>query len=620
MTMKLDNLELNLATAINGMFDSLLKEFDQSHDDREFPLVSKKKKTHRSEKEKQDEEDPNNYHGSDVNISKLLAKASIDVGPRQNHLERLLVYLAKKEEEHEGNIEKLIGDNEKQRKEIEQLINDLNSKEQRFKDQEERFHAFNQQVASMGLTPQQQAQAAVQFAQDQMPELEKIKHQSKDIAKTVSNRPLGNQQKQNKSSSVASPVTSPVTSPLVPTTPVRPSIKTLPPLPRSNLKTIAARPQTKLPAPSAQKQLGYNTPEIDLNPEDPGKQMLIPHNKPTVPSKFDMNKDNVVDAEWKDVHMKKAGPLSSWLNLHEDARVDVIKNLIKTAPDDANVVHNMSPELAQRIRKFGDGPPVPDVAKFPEEILNANGKSLAVALARDEPMAQLNYGAGKTLTLYKNQMKKVRDVLDVFHEPMRTQTMHAILSDYDKMMDFMKKNVLSAKKLPPKNNPQQSLPLEEIGSLDYELLESFSKNLTDLWEDWNKVNHHDKTNGLSQKAVNAYRREHPGSKLKTAVTTKPSKLKPGSKAAKRRKSFCARMSGNKGPMKKPNGKPTPKALALRRWNCESIEEMQQLIQTGEQYIIEMKKGVAEGSGAQQAAIAIAKKASGKYTKDGQRKK
>ena len=87
-------------------------------------------------------------------------------------------------------------------------------------------------------------------------------------------------------------------------------------------------------------------------------------------------------------------------------------------------------------------------------------------------------------------------------------------------------------------------------------------------EDWNKVNHHDKTNGLSQKAVNAYRSEHPGSKLKTAVTTKPSKLKAGSKDAKRRKSFCARMSGNEGPMKKPNGEPTPKALALRRWNCE----------------------------------------------------
>jgi hypothetical protein len=96
-------------------------------------------------------------------------------------------------------------------------------------------------------------------------------------------------------------------------------------------------------------------------------------------------------------------------------------------------------------------------------------------------------------------------------------------------------------------------------------------------EDWNKVNKKDKTDGLSQKAVNAYRRENPGSKLKTAVTTKPSKLKAGSKAAKRRKSFCARMSGNKGPMKTPTGKPTPKALALRRWNCESVEEMVDMI-------------------------------------------
>jgi hypothetical protein len=105
-----------------------------------------------------------------------------------------------------------------------------------------------------------------------------------------------------------------------------------------------------------------------------------------------------------------------------------------------------------------------------------------------------------------------------------------------------------------------------------------------LSEDWNKVNQKDKTSGMSRKAVKAYRRENPGSKLQTAVTTKPSKLKPGSKAAKRRKSFCARMSGNKGPMKKPNGKPTPKALALRRWNCESIEEMERLVMIAEQFI------------------------------------
>lgn len=79
--------------------------------------------------------------------------------------------------------------------------------------------------------------------------------------------------------------------------------------------------------------------------------------------------------------------------------------------------------------------------------------------------------------------------------------------------------------------------------------------------------HKSSTGGLTQKGVDAFRRENPGSKLQTAVTTKPSKLKPGSKAAKRRKSFCARMSGVEGPMKDEKGRPTRKALALRKWNC-----------------------------------------------------
>lgn len=78
--------------------------------------------------------------------------------------------------------------------------------------------------------------------------------------------------------------------------------------------------------------------------------------------------------------------------------------------------------------------------------------------------------------------------------------------------------------------------------------------------------HKSSTGGLTQKGRDAYNREH-GSHLKAPVTTKPSKLKAGSKAANRRKSFCARMSGVDGPMKKPNGEPSRKALALRKWNC-----------------------------------------------------
>ena len=73
--------------------------------------------------------------------------------------------------------------------------------------------------------------------------------------------------------------------------------------------------------------------------------------------------------------------------------------------------------------------------------------------------------------------------------------------------------------------------------------------------------------GLNAKGVASYRAENPGSKLQTAVTTKPSKLKTGSKAAKRRKSFCARMGGMTGAMKDEKGRPTRKALSLRKWNC-----------------------------------------------------
>lgn len=83
---------------------------------------------------------------------------------------------------------------------------------------------------------------------------------------------------------------------------------------------------------------------------------------------------------------------------------------------------------------------------------------------------------------------------------------------------------------------------------------------------WTRSEGKDPKGGLNRKGVASYRAANPGSKLKMAVTTKPSKLKAGSEPAKRRKSFCARMSGVKGPMRK-NGKPTRKALALKKWNC-----------------------------------------------------
>ena len=103
--------------------------------------------------------------------------------------------------------------------------------------------------------------------------------------------------------------------------------------------------------------------------------------------------------------------------------------------------------------------------------------------------------------------------------------------------------------------------------LVWEQFEAMPDNMLYETAAWRRKEGKSKKGGLNAKGVASYRRENPGSKLQTAVTTKPSKLKPGSKAAKRRKSFCARMSGVKGPAKKPNGKPTRKTLALRKWNC-----------------------------------------------------
>jgi len=87
---------------------------------------------------------------------------------------------------------------------------------------------------------------------------------------------------------------------------------------------------------------------------------------------------------------------------------------------------------------------------------------------------------------------------------------------------------------------------------------------------WQKSSGKNKNGGLNQKGVNSYRREHPGSKLQTAVTTKPSKLKKGSKSAKRRKSFCARMKGMKKSRTSAKTARDPDSRinkSLRKWNC-----------------------------------------------------
>lgn len=136
-------------------------------------------------------------------------------------------------------------------------------------------------------------------------------------------------------------------------------------------------------------------------------------------------------------------------------------------------------------------------------------------------------------------------------------------------------------------NKEWRKPVKEEIEAQFDLIEDYVMSLAEelnvdpesLWERFETIDDEElyeaavdakgyksSTGGLTQKGRDHYNNTE-GGNLKAPVTTPPSKLKAGSKAANRRKSFCARMSGVEGPMKKPNGEPTRKALALRKWNC-----------------------------------------------------
>ena len=87
---------------------------------------------------------------------------------------------------------------------------------------------------------------------------------------------------------------------------------------------------------------------------------------------------------------------------------------------------------------------------------------------------------------------------------------------------------------------------------------------------WQRKEGKAESGGLNRKGIASYRAANPGSKLSMAVTTKPSKLKPGSKSAKRRKSFCSRMKGMRAKLTSAKTARDPNSRinkSLRKWNC-----------------------------------------------------
>ena len=118
------------------------------------------------------------------------------------------------------------------------------------------------------------------------------------------------------------------------------------------------------------------------------------------------------------------------------------------------------------------------------------------------------------------------------------------------------------------------MEIAQLNNVDPEVIWEDFETITDeeLYEvaAWQRKEGKNPEGGLNRKGIESYRRENPGSKLSMAVTTKPSKLKPGSKAANRRKSFCARMGGMKKRLtsaKTANDPDSRINKALRKWNC-----------------------------------------------------
>ena len=192
------------------------------------------------------------------------------------------------------------------------------------------------------------------------------------------------------------------------------------------------------------------------------------------------------------------------------------------------------------------------------EKLKAAGK-LEAKLQQREKLMNIEYGQ-----LPDDEKEKDRVVARALLQALKGQQDSAedLHQEFD-MIETMIEHIASQHKVDPE------LVWEDLESLSNDELYVFAVTQEPVMEDWQKANKRDKTDGMSQKAVNAYRRENPGSKLKTAVTTKPSKLKRGSKASKRRSSYCSRSAGQKRMHSIDCSKTPDKAIckARRRWNC-----------------------------------------------------
>ena len=218
---------------------------------------------------------------------------------------------------------------------------------------------------------------------------------------------------------------------------------------------------------------------------------------------------------------------------------------------------------------------------------HAFGKTIIRATGADKAMGKFPRLSSKAVNTFIQNRSKI--VLDTFKNKLNKLKYDRIVKSADDVpTKFRDPKVIGDKKI----NPNAVFPPVAQSKIKNEILTDITNKNTnipkivnkskvkkikkdlkdhydwraDLGEDWQKVNRKDKTDGMSQKAVDAYKRENPGSNLKTAVT---GKVKKGSKASKRRRSFCARSDGQRK-MHNIDCKKTPNkriCKARRRWKC-----------------------------------------------------
>ena len=187
---------------------------------------------------------------------------------------------------------------------------------------------------------------------------------------------------------------------------------------------------------------------------------------------------------------------------------------------------------------------------------NTRAERIVKQLRQQYPQAQSDFEA----LLYdyrRNEMQDRRDIIRLDHE---NDMEEADIAALQRALEILKK--------------QKMAPMSEDEEFDED---------KDSWQ----KHKNPRAGGMSKKAVSSYRRSHPGSKIQTAVTTKPSKLKKGSKSAKRRLSFCRRMRGMKKKLTSPKTARDPNSninKSLRRWNCESVQDMRNLVALAEHKI------------------------------------